>query len=98
MRLGIGVTLLALGAMFQMADAMQVIALGLLSGIKDTRVPMWLAVISYWVIGIPAGYLLAFRAGYGAVGIWLGLVIGLTVAAILLMARFWRRAPRPTAA
>ena len=94
----IGVTLLALGAMFQMADAMQVIALGLLRGIKDTRVPMWLAVISYWVIGIPAGYLLAFRAGYGAVGIWLGLVIGLTVAAILLMARFWRRAPRPKAA
>lgn len=94
----IGVTLLALGAMFQMADAMQVIALGLLRGIKDTRVPMWLAVISYWVIGIPAGYLLAFRAGYGAVGIWLGLVIGLTVAAILLMARFWRRAPRLKAA
>jgi MATE family multidrug resistance protein len=94
----IGVTLLALGAMFQMADAMQVIALGLLRGIKDTRVPMWLAVISYWVIGIPAGYLLAFHAGYGAVGIWLGLVIGLTVAAILLMARFWRRAPRPKAA
>lgn len=94
----IGVTLLALGAMFQMADAMQVIALGLLRGIKDTRVPMWLAVISYWVIGIPAGYLLAFHAGYGAVGIWLGLVIGLTVAATLLMARFWRRAPRPLSA
>jgi MATE family multidrug resistance protein len=94
----IGVTLLALGAMFQMADAMQVIALGLLRGIKDTRVPMWLAVLSYWVIGIPAGYLLAFRAGYGAVGIWLGLVIGLTVAATLLMARFWRRAPQPRAA
>jgi MATE family multidrug resistance protein len=94
----IGVTLLALGAMFQMADAMQVMALGLLRGIKDTRVPMWLAIISYWVIGIPAGYLLAFRAGYGAVGIWLGLVIGLTVAAILLMARFWRRAPRPKVA
>ena len=94
----IGVSLLALGAMFQMADAMQVIALGLLRGIKDTRVPMWLAVISYWVIGIPAGYLLAFHAGYGAVGIWLGLVIGLTVAATLLMARFWRRAPRPLSA
>lgn len=94
----IGVTLLALGAMFQMADAMQVIALGLLRGIKDTRVPMWLAVISYWVIGIPAGYLLAFHAGYGAVGIWLGLVIGLTVAATLQMARFWRRAPRPLSA
>jgi MATE family multidrug resistance protein len=77
---------------------MQVIALGLLRGIKDTRVPMWLAVLSYWVIGFPAGYLLAFRAGYGAAGIWLGLVIGLTLAAVLLMVRFWRRAPRPRAA
>ncbi len=95
---GIGVMLLALGAMFQMADAMQVIALGLLRGIKDTRVPMWLAILSYWVIGIPAGYLLAFRVGFGAAGIWLGLVIGLTLAATLLMARFWRRAPRPLTA
>jgi MATE family multidrug resistance protein len=90
----IGVMLLALGALFQMADAMQVIALGLLRGIKDTRVPMWLATLSYWVIGIPAGYLLAFPFGYGDVGIWLGLVIGLMAAATLLMARFWRRAPK----
>jgi MATE family multidrug resistance protein len=92
--IAIGVTLLALGAMFQMADAMQVIALGLLRGIKDTKVPMWLAAISYWVIGIPSGYLLAFPLGYGAVGLWLGLVIGLTFAAVLLMTRFWMRAPR----
>ena len=82
-----------LAAMFQMADAMQVMALGLLRGIKDTRVPMWLAAISYWVIGIPVSYLLAFPLGYGAVGLWLGLVIGLTVAAVLLMTRFWLRAP-----
>jgi len=93
----IGVMLLALGAMFQMADAMQVIALGLLRGIKDTRVPMWLATLSYWVIGIPSGYLLAFRFGYGDVGIWLGLVIGLTAAAGLLMTRFWRSAPKAAA-
>ncbi len=55
---------------------------------------MWLAAISYWVIGIPCGYVLAFPLGYGAVGLWLGLVIGLTVAAVLLMTRFWMRAPR----
>ncbi len=54
---------------------------------------MWLAAISYWVIGIPSGYLLAFPLGFGAVGLWLCLVIGLTVAAVLLMARFWMRAP-----
>ncbi len=91
--IAIGVTLLALAALFQMADATQVMALGLLRGIKDTRVPMVLAAISYWLIGIPVSYLLAFRLGYGAQGLWLGLVIGLTVAAILLMVRFWHRAP-----
>lgn len=91
----IGITLLAFGAMFQMADATQVMALGLLRGIKDTRVPLVLAAISYWLIGIPASYMLAFPLGFGATGLWFGLVIGLTCAAILLMLRFWRRAPRP---
>jgi MATE family multidrug resistance protein len=89
----IGVVLLAFGAMFQMADAMQVIALGLLRGIRDTRVPLVIAALSYWVIGIPASYLLAFRLDMGAQGLWLGLVIGLTLAAVLLMLRFWMRAP-----
>lgn len=84
-----GTVLLAVAALFQLADAMQVMALGLLRGIKDTRVPMWIAGLSYWVIGIPASYLLAFRAGLGGVGLWLGLVVGLTVAATLLMTRFW---------
>lgn len=93
--IAIGVTLLALGAMFQLADAMQVIALGLLRGIRDTRVPMGYAAASYWGIGIPSAYLLAFPLGLGAKGLWLGLVIGLVLAATSLMARFWRKAPRP---
>lgn len=93
--IAIGVTLLALGAMFQLADAMQVIALGLLRGIRDTRVPMAYAAASYWGIGIPSAYLLAFKFGLGAVGLWLGLVIGLVLAASSLMTRFWRKAPRP---
>jgi MATE family multidrug resistance protein len=50
---------------------------------------MVMATISYWVIGMPASYLLAFPMGYGGQGLWLGLVIGLAVAAILLMWRFW---------
>jgi multidrug resistance protein, MATE family len=50
--------------------------------------------LSYWVIGIPASYVLAFKAGYGGVGLWLGLVIGLSVAAGLLMTRFWIRVQR----
>ncbi|NPD17325.1 MATE family efflux transporter [Xinfangfangia sp. D13-10-4-6] len=93
--LGLGVTLLTLAALFQLADAMQVMALGLLRGIQDTTVPMWLAAISYWVIGIPASYLLAFVLDYGAVGLWVGLVIGLVAAAVSLMIRFWLLAPKP---
>jgi multidrug resistance protein, MATE family len=90
--LGFATQLLAMAALFQMADAMQVMALGLLRGVKDTRVPMVAAAISYWVIGIPCAYLLAFKAGMGGIGLWLGLVIGLTFAAITMMWRFWSRA------
>ena len=92
-----GTILLALAALFQMADAMQVMALGLLRGIRDTRVPMWAAGLSYWVIGIPCSYLLAFRFGMGGVGLWLGLCVGLGVAAGTLMWRFWHLAPKAVA-
>ncbi|TAG25794.1 MAG: MATE family efflux transporter, partial [Rhodobacterales bacterium] len=72
-----GSVLLMLAALFQLADGMQVIALGLLRGVQDTRVPMVLATVSYWLIGIPCSYVLAFPLGYGGVGLWLGLVVGL---------------------
>lgn len=86
-----GTVLLALAALFQMFDAAQVMALGLLRGVQDTAGPLWITVISYWMIGIPASYLLAFPMGFGGAGLWLGLTIGLAVAAILLMWRFWGR-------
>lgn len=86
-----GVRLLAVAALFQMADAMQVMALGLLRGIHDTKVPMIAATVSYWLIGIPTGYVLGFPFGMGGLGLWLGLVIGLAFAATLMMGRFWRR-------
>lgn len=85
-----GARLLAVAALFQLFDAMQVMALGLLRGVRDTRVPMWIAAFSYWCVGIPASYLLAFRMDLGGVGLWLGLVVGLVLAGGLLMARFWR--------
>lgn len=94
MILAFGVTLLAISALFQMADAMQVIALGLLRGIHDTRVPMMAAAFSYWVIGMPAAYVLAFVLGLGGIGLWLGLTLGLALAAITLMWRFWAKAPK----
>lgn len=90
--LAYGAMLLIFAALFQMADAMQVMALGLLRGMHDTRVPMIMAGVSYWVIGMPAGYFLGFHAGLGGGGLWLGLVIGLTFAAVTMMTRFWRRA------
>lgn len=88
-----GSMLLAYAAAFQMMDAGQVLALGLLRGVQDTRVPMWIAAVSYWLIGVPAAYLLAFRADLGGAGLWLGLVIGLFFAATALMHRFWSRIP-----
>lgn len=86
-----GTVLLALAALFQITDAMQVMALGMLRGVRDTRVPMLLAAFSYWVVGIPSSYVLAFPLKLGGVGLWLGLVIGLAVAATSLMWRFWSR-------
>lgn len=90
----IGIALLACAGLFQVVDALQVMALGLLRGVQDTQVPMIMATFSYWVIGLPVGYVLAFPLGFDGVGLWLGLVVGLSVAAVLLMWRFWGRSVR----
>ncbi len=86
----LGVTLLMVAALFQFADAGQVMAMGLLRGVQDTRQPMVIAAVSYWLVGLPAGYGLGFVIGWEGVGIWLGLVAGLAAAALALHARFWR--------
>ncbi len=90
--IAIGISLMIVAALFQFVDSAQIVALALLRGLQDTTIPMWLAVISYWVVGVPAGYLLTFPLGFGPVGLWLGLCIGLTLAAVLLGWRFWRHA------
>ncbi|MEY8831330.1 MATE family efflux transporter [Sedimentitalea sp. XS_ASV28] len=90
--LEIGVTLLAVAALFQLADGAQAMALGLLRGVQDTKVPMLMAAMSYWLIGVPTSYYLGFILGMGGVGIWLGLVVGLACTAMFLMTRFWGRA------
>ncbi|WP_208352218.1 MATE family efflux transporter [Pseudaestuariivita rosea] len=89
--LAVGVSLLAVAAIFQLADGLQVLALGLLRGVQDTRQPMVMAAISYWIVGAPCSYILAFVLGMEGIGVWLGLVIGLAVAALLLIVRFWSR-------
>lgn len=87
--LEVGIVLLALAALFQFFDGAQVMALGLLRGVQDTRGPMLIATVSYWGIGVTASYVLGFMLNMGGAGIWLGLVIGLAVASVLLMWRFW---------
>ena len=85
--------LIAIAALFQVFDGMQVIAAGALRGYKDTVVPMLLAGFGYWGAGFGAGWLFAFPLGYGAPGLWWGLALGLAVVAILLTMRLHLLAP-----
>ncbi|MGR3527829.1 MAG: MATE family efflux transporter [Paracoccaceae bacterium] len=87
--IAIGVVLLAAAALFQLADAAQVMALSLLRGVQDTKVPMIIAALSYWALGMPVAYVLGFVLGWGGVGIWLGLAVGLAGAGVFMMLRFW---------
>jgi MATE family multidrug resistance protein len=81
-------TLLMIGATFFVADGIQTITAGALRGMNDTRVPLLFAAISYWLVGFPAAYGLAFGTEFGAVGVWIGLSCGTAVYATLLMLRF----------
>ena len=92
--IALGSALLAAAALFQLADAGQVMALGLLRGVQDTRVPMVIAAISYWLVGVPLSYVFGFVLGWGGVGVWLGLAVGLAGAGGFMMHRFWARALR----
>jgi MATE family multidrug resistance protein len=82
--------LLVVAAVFQIFDGAQVVNSAALRGLTDVRMPAAITFMAYWVIAIPAGYLLGIRAGFGPAGIWMGLAAGLAVAAILLGARFLR--------
>ncbi len=88
--IAIGASFLIVAALFQLADGAQVMAMGLLRGVQDTRGPMLIAAFSYWCVGLPTSYVLGIRLDYGGEGVWAGLVVGLSVAALLLMLRFWR--------
>lgn len=87
--IAIGASLLLVSGMFQVVDGLQAMALGLLRGLQDTQIPMVMAIVSYWCIGLPISLWLGFVVGWEGVGVWLGLVAGLLVAAVLLMRRFW---------
>lgn len=82
------VNLLVFAAIFQFSDGIQAASNGALRGLKDTKVPALLTAVSYWAIGMPIGWWLAFSRGMGAAGLWLGLIAGLSVAAVALLTRF----------
>ncbi|NNU58781.1 MATE family efflux transporter [Ochrobactrum soli] len=86
----LAVSFLALAALFQTVDGAQAVAAGMLRGMRDTRVPMFLALLGYWGVGLPLGALLAFKVGMGGQGIWLGLAAGLGIVAVMMTLR-WRR-------
>jgi MATE family multidrug resistance protein len=85
--------LIGIAAIFQVFDGMQVIAAGALRGYKDTMIPMLLATFGYWAVGFAGCWLLAFPLGYGAVGLWWGLALGLAVVAVMLTLRLHLLAP-----
>jgi len=101
--LAAGVSLLYVAAVFQLFDGVQVVAIGALRGAGDTRTPMIWNFVGYWLLGLPVGYYLCFVTGYGVVGLWVGLSLGLIIVGTILLgvwARLsarWLREPSPGA-
>lgn len=89
------VPLLAIAGIFQLFDNAQAVGAGLLRGLKDTRVPMVLAIVSYLLVGFPLAYGLGFIAGWGGIGVWCGLAASLAFAAVAMNGRFLILRPRP---
>lgn len=91
----VAVGLIYMAAIFQISDGLQVSGYGALRGLKDTKIPMYFNIAAYWLIGLPTGCLLGFVFDYGASGMWVGLIAGLTVAAVLHNIRFFRMTHQP---
>ena len=85
----VGRRLLLVAAMFQLFDGLQGVSTGVLRGLGDTRTPMVSNLVGHWMLGLPIGYALCFRAGWGVVGLWVGLSVGL-VAIGLTLVMTWR--------
>jgi MATE family multidrug resistance protein len=80
--------LLIVAGIFQLFDGTQVTAIGALRGLADVRVPTIITFIGYWLLALPAAWLGGFALGYGPLGVWVGLALGLAVCALLLLWRF----------
>jgi MATE family multidrug resistance protein len=88
--ISLAASLLVLAGLFQLSDGIQVVGLGVLRGLEDVKVPTIVTFLAYWGLGLPLGYLLAFKLGFAEKGIWIGLLIGLTLTAGMLLYRFNR--------
>ena len=86
--------LVIIAGIFQLSDGIQVVAVGALRGLSDVNVPTVITLFAYWVVSLPLCYGLGFWLGLGTVGVWIGLLLGLTVAAVLLTIRFFRLSRR----
>jgi MATE family multidrug resistance protein len=84
----IAAPLIVIAGFFQLSDGLQVVCLGALRGLQDVKIPSLFIFMAYWIIGLPLGYWLAFKLDFGPEGIWYGLLIGLTVTALVMLARF----------
>jgi len=84
----IAAQLLIIAAIFQLFDGTQVVGLGILRGMGDVNIPTVITFLAYWVVGLPVGYILGVKLGFGVKGVWYGLVLGLAVSSLLLFLRF----------
>jgi MATE family multidrug resistance protein len=80
--------LLLVAAVFQISDGIQVVVLGALRGLQDVKIPMYITFVAYWIVGFPISYYLGIYTNLKAVGVWIGLLAGLTAAALFLYLRF----------
>jgi multidrug resistance protein, MATE family len=81
-------SLLIIAGFFQLSDGLQVVCIGALRGLEDMRIPTLFIFIAYWIIALPLGYCFAFVFNWGAVGVWWGLLIGLTITGLMMFIRF----------
>ena len=84
----ISAKLLLVAAVFQISDGIQVVVLGALRGLQDVKIPMYITFVAYWIVGFPISYYLGIYTNLKAVGVWIGLLAGLTAAALFLFIRF----------
>ena len=86
--IAISAKLLLVAAVFQISDGIQVVVLGALRGLQDVKIPMYITFVAYWIVGFPISYYLGICTDLKAVGVWIGLLAGLTAAAVFLFIRF----------